>query len=198
MYSTPTLMSEITQPRSIGITAQAASASTQETSGASRNTPLLEPDGMIGSSSTTSSRTLCATMTISGQRKPVQNELAKKSAIRSRSLRCRQHFPGRQPGTFRHDSGSPRDRVGQIEILDRTLERGLVELAALTRQRIDVAGLARLDLVHPHQMRHGLEQGLAQRLQGIIGQLLAEHIRQRTEDRPVLARLAGRERRAAC
>src|SRR5690242_21105737 len=30
----PTLMSEITQPRSIGITAQAASANTQETSGA--------------------------------------------------------------------------------------------------------------------------------------------------------------------
>src|SRR4051794_29439124 len=45
-------MSEITQPRFIGITAHAASASTQDTSGASRNTPLLEPDGMIGSFST--------------------------------------------------------------------------------------------------------------------------------------------------
>src|SRR5258708_36771900 len=45
-------MSEITQPRSIGITAQAASASTQLTKGASRNTPLLAPEGMIGSFST--------------------------------------------------------------------------------------------------------------------------------------------------
>ena len=45
-------MSEITQPRFIGITAQAASASTQLTSGASRNTPLLAPAGMIGSFST--------------------------------------------------------------------------------------------------------------------------------------------------
>src|ERR1700721_1717158 len=45
-------MSEITQPRFIGMTAQAASASTQLTSGASRNTPLLAPEGMIGSFST--------------------------------------------------------------------------------------------------------------------------------------------------
>src|SRR2546421_1462330 len=97
-----------------------------------------------------SGKRLCATMMISGKRKPVQNELAKKSAIRSRSLLCRQHFPGRQPGTFRHDSGSPRDRVGQIEILDRTLERGLVDLAALPRQRLDVVSLAGLDLVDPH------------------------------------------------
>jgi hypothetical protein len=52
----PTLMSAITQPRSNGITAQAASASTQVTSGASRNTPLLAPDGMIGSFSTNFSR----------------------------------------------------------------------------------------------------------------------------------------------
>ena len=49
MYKTPTLMSAITQPALTGITAQAASASTVETSGASRNTPLLAPAGMIGS-----------------------------------------------------------------------------------------------------------------------------------------------------
>ena len=56
MYRMPTLMSAITQPRSTGITAQAASASTQETSGASRNTPLLAPAGMIGSLSMNLSR----------------------------------------------------------------------------------------------------------------------------------------------
>ena len=42
-------MSAITQRALTGITAQAESASTQVTSGASRNTPLLEPDGMTGS-----------------------------------------------------------------------------------------------------------------------------------------------------
>src|SRR3954466_9502944 len=99
----------------------------------------------------TSSSTLCATMMISGQRKPVQNELAKKSAISSCSLCCRQHSPRRETGTFRHDGGRPRDRVGQIEILDRALERSLVGLAAFARQRADVARLARLDLVDPHQ-----------------------------------------------
>src|SRR6267142_375343 len=100
-------MSEITQPRSIGITAQAANARTQLTSGASRNTPLLEPEGITGSFSTNFKRS------------------AKNSAIRSRSLRCRQHLPGRQPGTFRHHRRGTRDRVGEIEVLDRTLERRL-------------------------------------------------------------------------
>ncbi len=52
----PTLMSAITQPALTGITAQAASASTQVTSGASRNTPLLAPAGMTGSLSTNFSR----------------------------------------------------------------------------------------------------------------------------------------------
>ena len=42
-------MSAITQPALTGITAQAASASTQVTSGASRNTPLLAPAGITGS-----------------------------------------------------------------------------------------------------------------------------------------------------
>ena len=49
-------MSAITQPALTGITAQAASASTQVTSGASRNTPLLAPAGMIGSLNTNFSR----------------------------------------------------------------------------------------------------------------------------------------------
>ena len=49
-------MSAIAQPSSTGITAQAASASTAETSGASRNTPLLAPAGMTGSLKTNFSR----------------------------------------------------------------------------------------------------------------------------------------------
>ena len=128
-------MSAITQPGSIGITAQAASASThadqrrqQEHAlvGAGRDDRLLqhelqqvgeglqqaegtdhvgaaahlhrrpdlavgEQDEAIAISSTTSTSTLSATMMISGQRKPVQNALAKNS-IRS-LLRCRQHAP---------------------------------------------------------------------------------------------------------
>ena len=49
MYSTPTLMSATTQLLLTGITAQAASASTEATNGASTNTPLLELAGMVGS-----------------------------------------------------------------------------------------------------------------------------------------------------
>ena len=48
----PTLILEITTPALTGITAQAASASVQVTSGANRNTPLLAPAGMTGSLST--------------------------------------------------------------------------------------------------------------------------------------------------
>ena len=40
-------MSAITQPRSIGITAQEASASTHDNSGASRNTPLFAAAGIV-------------------------------------------------------------------------------------------------------------------------------------------------------
>ena len=42
-------MSLMTQPSATGITAQAANASTADTSGASMNTPLLALAGMIGS-----------------------------------------------------------------------------------------------------------------------------------------------------
>src|SRR5664279_2449819 len=201
MYKTPTLMSATAQPTLTGITAQAASASTVEINGASRNTPLLAPAGIVGSlsanfnmsakdwnrpqgpttlgprrictaaqilrsasrmkaiatNSTTSSSTLSAAMMINGQRKPVQNALAKNSAIRSRSLRCRQHLPGRQPGAFRHHRRGTRDRVGEVKILDRGLERRLLDIAALAGQRLDVGGAAGLDLVDAHQMRHGLE-----------------------------------------
>src|ERR1700759_1163108 len=101
-------------------------------------------------------------MTISGQRKAVQNALWKNS-IRSRSLRSRQHLPGRKARAFGHHGGRACDRVGQVEILDGGLEWRLVDIAALARQRLDVVGLAGFDLVDPHQMRRGLEDRLAQR-----------------------------------
>ena len=45
-------MSATTQPAATGMTAQADSASVVVTSGASRKTPLLAPDGTTGSLST--------------------------------------------------------------------------------------------------------------------------------------------------
>src|SRR6185312_6267649 len=48
----PTLMLAMAQPASTGMTAHAEIASTADTSGASRNTPLLAPDGIIGSLNT--------------------------------------------------------------------------------------------------------------------------------------------------
>src|SRR3978361_1960944 len=99
----------------------------------------------------TSSMPLRAIMMISGQRKPVQNALEKNSAIRSRLLRRRQHSPGGQAGTFRPDSRRTRDRVGQIKIFNGSLERRLVDAAALGRERLDIVRLAGFDLVDPDQ-----------------------------------------------
>ena len=42
-----------------------------------------------------------------------------------------------------------------------------------------------------------LEQRLAQLRKRIVGKPVAEHVRERAQDRPVLARIAGRERGAA-
>src|SRR5882724_7503409 len=127
--------------------------------------------------STTSNRTLCATMTISGQRWPVQNALAKNSAIRSRSLRCRQHFAGGQAGTFRHHRRRPRDRVGQVEILDGSLERRFLEVAAFACERLDIIGVADFDPVDTHEVWRGPEQRLPQYQKRIERQLLAQNVR---------------------
>src|SRR5436190_24276470 len=56
IYSTPTLISAIAQSTLTGMTAQAESASSPVTSGASKNTPLLATDGMTGSLTTNLSR----------------------------------------------------------------------------------------------------------------------------------------------
>ena len=45
-------------------------------------------------------------------------------------------------------------------------------------------------------MRMRLEQGGAQRGERVVGKLVPEHIGQRAQDRPVLARIARREARA--
>src|ERR1700726_1026662 len=233
-------MSEIPPPTSFGITAQAASAKTQLTSGASRNTPLLAPEGMIGSfstnfkrsakdcsrphgpttlgprrictaaqilrsasrmyaiaiSRTTSSNRLCASMTISGQRKPVQNALAKNSAIRSRSLRCRQHLPGCQTGTFRHHRRGARDRVAQIKIFNGSLEWCFLDAAASAGERLDIIRIAGFDPVDALQVWRSPEQRLPQRAKRIVRQLLAQNVRQGTDDGPILARLSRRKRGA--
>ena len=52
------------------------------------------------------------------------------------------------------------------------------------------------DLVDAHEMRMRGEQRLAQLRQRVVRQLVAEHVGQRAQDRPVLARVAGRERGA--
>src|SRR5438270_8428792 len=118
----------------------------------------------------TSTMTLSAIMMISGQRKPVQNALSKNSIG---SLRCGQHVPGGKPRAFRHHGGRTRDWVGQIEVLDCGLERRLLGRAALPRQLPDLDGRAGLDLVETDQMRHGLEDRLAQRRERVIAELLA-------------------------
>src|SRR5258708_32124143 len=59
-------------------------------------------------------------MMISGQRKPVQNELAKKSAIRSRSLRCLRGWDEAEcevHGGVSMDPGSVEDRKRCVALI---------------------------------------------------------------------------------
>ena len=53
----------------------------------------------------------------------------------------------REGRTFGHHRGRARDRVGEIEILDRRTERRLVRRSANAGETADVGGVARLDLV---------------------------------------------------
>src|SRR4051812_9741543 len=119
----------------------------------------------------TSTMTLSAIMMISGQRKPVQNALSKNSIG---SLRCGQHLPGGKPRAFRHHGRRTRDRVGQVEVLDERLERRLLRRAALARELLDLVGRTGFDLFETDQMRHGLEDGLAQGCERVVAELLAK------------------------
>ncbi len=100
---------------------------------------------------------------------------------------------------FGHDGGGARDRVGQIEVrrpASRTaslpslppLRRELLDVAARRRQR---SGRCAPDADAP---RTCLARSCGERVEG---QRLAEHVGQRAQDRPVLARLARREGGAA-
>src|SRR6185437_15979606 len=118
----------------------------------------------------TSSMTDCATITTSGQ-----TYAAKNSAITL--LRRRLGRGIRQRRTFGHNGGGTRDRIGQIEFMNRGHERRLVGLAAEPGQIVDVGGSAGRDLVYPHQMRVRREQRLAQLRQRVIGQRMPERRR---------------------
>src|SRR5882757_2016180 len=61
-------------------------------------------------------------MMISGQRKPVQNELAKNSAIRSRSLRCLCGWDQAEceiHGSVRMDQGGVEDRKRCVALIEQ-------------------------------------------------------------------------------
>src|SRR6185437_12742267 len=118
----------------------------------------------------TSSMTDCATITTSGQ-----TYAAKNSAITL--LRNRLGRSIRQRRTFGHDGGGARDRIGQIEFMNRGHERRLVRLAAELGQIVDIGGTAGRDLVKTHEMPMRREQRLAQLRQRIIRQRMAERCR---------------------
>jgi len=88
-----------------------------------------------------------------------------------RSRHCR--APGSDRGTFRHDRGTPRDGVGEVEIIDARLQWRLVRCAAQRGELLDIAGIARRYFAKPQQMWMGLENCLAQLTKGIVRQFLA-------------------------
>src|SRR5262249_56833632 len=93
--------------------------------------------------------------------------------------------------------GRPRDRIGEIEVVERAAERGLFEGAAARGKRTDVRPLGARDLIDALQLRMRLEQRLTQLRQRVVRKLAAQHIRQRAQDRPVFARVAWWEGGAA-
>jgi hypothetical protein len=86
--------------------------------------------------------------------------LVKNSSISS--LRGVEHLPSGKTRTFRHHCRGACDRVGQVKILDGTLEPRFLNLATPGGKLTDIIDTAWLDVVEPHQMRDGLEKRLPQ------------------------------------
>ena len=175
-------MSAITHSSSTGITAQAASASTQVTSGAKRKTPLLAPAGMTGSLNDEFEQIGERLQQSPGpdhvraapdlHRRPdlavgiddVGDRDQKNDQQQHALGQHHQHGPEahdrpdwvknsenmrlfrRRPrgASFRdhralgHHGRGARDRIGQVEVIDRRHERRLVRLAAEVRELGDV------------------------------------------------------------
>src|SRR4051812_27078048 len=100
----------------------------------------------MATSRITSSSTDCATMMISGHRYPLQN-----SAIAL--LRRHGAVAARERGTFRHDGGRARDRIGEIEVGHGRTEWRLVRRAAKGGELLDIGRIARLAQIDLRQVR---------------------------------------------
>ena len=99
---------------------------------------------------------------------------------------------------FRHDGGRPRDRIGEIEVVECVAEGSPFESAAARGQRSDIRPLGGHDLIEALQVGMRLEQRLTQLCKRVVRKLVADYVRQRAQDRPVLARVArGKEARPA-
>src|SRR3984957_10405935 len=72
-------------------------------------------------------------------------------------------------------------------------EARLLHPAAPRGERPEIGRITGFNLVDTHQMRRRLEDRLPQCGERIVGQLLAQYVRQRANDRPVLTRLSRRK-----
>ena len=109
---------------------------------------------------------------------------------RSRGISFRDHR------AFGHDGGGARDRIGEIEVVDGLTNGALSGVPARPASFSIAAGSAGSICVDALQMRMRREQRAAQLRQRVVRQPLAEHVGQRAQDRPILARVAGRKRGA--
>jgi hypothetical protein len=73
------------------------------------------------------------------------------------------------------------------------MERRLVRAAAEGRELLEIRRLAECDLGEPHHMRVRLVERLPQRRERVIRKPLAQHVGQRPQDGPILARIARRD-----
>src|SRR5579883_2133143 len=93
----------------------------------------------------------------------------------------------------RHGLRAAADRVGHVVVPDRIGESSPVERAG--GAEIPPGGGRHRPELREGGMRRG-ETGL-HLLEGVVGQLAAERLGKRAQDRPILARIAGREDGAA-
>src|SRR5947209_16851048 len=99
-------------------------------------------------------------------------------------------------GALSHDCGGARDRIAKIEIVDGRTKWSAVRRTAPACESNDFRASAGRNLVDARKMRMGLEQRPPEGGERIVRQPMPEHIGERAQDRPILARVAWRERGA--
>ena len=81
--------------------------------------------------------------------------------------------------TFGHDRGGARNRIGEIEVINRIREAGVFRRAAQRCKGHDVGTGAGRNLIQTREMRVGAEQACPQPAEQIVRKLATQDLRAR-------------------